>query len=74
MFDWVDNWKEKLQDTHLNAFQTISATGIFASLMAHAGIWLFEKDIERFWAVYLVWTVVFILATISRYYDEEEEH
>lgn len=76
MFDWVDNWVDKVKTIEFNAFQTISITGMIATLFSHAGLFLRGKDIDKFWYVYIVWMFIFLAATYVRLKDNEhsEDH
>lgn len=51
----------------LNFFQNIAATGVVVSMVAQVGLYLMEKNVRHFEAVYLVWVLVFLFGTAIRY-------
>ncbi len=58
----------------LNAFHTISITGIVFSLFAHLLLLIFDKDITHFWYLYPTWVLVFLFGYLWNVIDKKDEH
>lgn len=69
---------DKLKNLELNIFQTLAVTGLIVSLVSHVGLTLMQKEVDRFWAVYIVWLTVLTLSTLIRVegadHDNHHEH
>lgn len=62
----------------MNSFQFIALTGVLMTLLAHVILWLSNKHIASFWALYVCWAFVFIAGTILNFThqpgDEDHHH
>ncbi len=65
---------EKLKNLELNIFQTLALTGLIVSTFSHVGLTLMDKQVDRFWAVYVVWLAVLTLSTLIRSEGDDEHH
>jgi hypothetical protein len=66
-----------MKSIELNALQTISITGVIVCLLAQLGLYLIDKNVDSFWAVYPTWVVVFAAGTILRYlssHSDDDHH
>ncbi|SDK30168.1 hypothetical protein SAMN05421823_102396 [Catalinimonas alkaloidigena] len=52
----------------LNAIQSISVTGVITSVMAQGFLYLFDKTVDQFWALYPSWVAIFLIGTLVRVY------
>jgi hypothetical protein len=53
----IYNFKE------MNSYQYIAVVGIVMSLAAHVFLLIDHKDIQNFWALYVCWTLLFIIGS-----------
>ncbi len=58
----------------LNALQAISVCGIIFSVAAQLLLIIFGKHVDKIWALYPTWIVVFIIGTILKKYLKQEDH
>ena len=58
----------------LNAFHTISITGIVLSLFAQLLLLIFGKDVTNFWYVYPTWALVFLFGYVWNVIDKDDGH
>jgi hypothetical protein len=69
---------EKLKNLQLNIFQNLALVGLVASSASHVGLALMHKQVDSFWAVYVVWAGVLILSTLIRidvpHHDHHHDH
>lgn len=63
-----------MKNLELNLIQSIAFTGIIVSLASQLGLFIIEKHVERFWAVYPVWVVVFIIGSLLRKYGSTDHN
>jgi hypothetical protein len=56
----------------LNAFHTISITGIVLSLFAQLLLMLFDKTIPHFWYLYPTWVLVFLFGYLWNVIDKDK--
>jgi hypothetical protein len=54
----IYNFKE------MNSYQYIAVVGIVMSLGANIFLLISQKDIQHFWALYICWTLLFIIGSI----------
>lgn len=58
----------------LNAFHTISITGIVFSLFAQLLLLIFDKEITNFWYLYPTWALVFLFGYLWNVIDKDQGH
>lgn len=58
----------------LNAFHTISITGIVFSVFAQVLLWIFAKQIVNFWYLYPTWVLVFLFGYLWNVIDKDDDH
>lgn len=57
----------------MNSYQFVAATGLAMTLLADIILAFVGKEIENFNALYLCWTVFFILGTIVNFRSKPED-
>jgi|GEM_PF-6812884 len=73
---------EKIRNLQLNIFQNLALVGLVASSACHFGLRIMNKQVDSFWAVYVIWLTVLILSTLIKIdvphhehdHDHEHEH
>lgn len=58
----------------LNAFHTISVTGIVFSIVSHFILWLVDKHVANFWYLYPTWALVFAFGYLWNVIDKDDHH
>jgi hypothetical protein len=64
---------DKLKNIQLNLFQHMAVLGFVFSAASQVGLRIAHKQIDSFWAVYIVWAVVLILASVIKI-DMPDDH
>lgn len=57
-------WSKIYNFKEMNSYQFIAAVGIIMTLAAHLVLWVQQKEVQSFWALYLCWAILFLLGTI----------
>jgi hypothetical protein len=65
---------EKLKNLQLNIFQNLAIVGLLASSVSHLGLMVMQKQVQSFWAVYVVWLTVLTLSTLIKVDMPDHDH
>ncbi len=57
----------------MNSYQFIAVVGLIMSAGAHVILWLNHKPIETYWALYLCWTVLYIIGSYLNFNSKPGE-
>ena len=58
----------------LNAFHTISITGIIFSLFCHLILLLINQHVPNYWYLYPTWVLVFLFGYLWNVIDTHDDH
>jgi hypothetical protein len=65
---------EKIKNLQLNIFQNLAIVGLVASSASQVGLMVMHKQVDSFWAVYVVWLTVLILSTLIKVDIPDHDH
>ena len=61
----IMKWTKIYNLKEMNSYQYIAVVGLIMTLAAHLILWVQQKEVQTFWALYICWAVLFILGSIA---------